>query len=159
VLLTYDNIKLTLTNFLLIIFAILFVGGARAYLINTTVQLRPYLKLQTYVNKNPSKVNTLWGYENKDYTLYTWTRDWSLDVFKEQFREKPALQLASNLKTVNSSSDFGKYVFDFCWDKAYLSRERALIFLNLYKDKDLKAFPVPDDNSVYEIDSTHCTMK
>lgn len=149
----------TLMNFLLLFFGILFVGGVNAYLTDATVQLKPYISLQRYVYKNPAKINTLWGYENMDYTLYSWTHTWSLDVFEKQFKIKPALQLASDLKTINSSDNSGNNVFDYCWDKAYLPKELAIDFLNMYKDKNLKAFPIPGDNSIYEIDSAHCTMK
>jgi hypothetical protein len=118
---------------------------------------------QIYISKNSAKTNTLWGYgvESVYGELQGWTSGWSDNVFGDEFNVKPVLYLSYDLKNINfiGGSDDKKGVFDVCWDKAYLLNKDVDKFLNMYKDKNLKAFPIPGDSSIYEIDSTHCTMK
>lgn len=156
--------KILLAILMSVLLIVPFVEIINIYTIGETARFDPVMAYQQiYIYKNPAKVDTLWGYgvECIYGELYGWTSGWSGNVFGEQFGIKPVLYLNYDLKSIKmlGGSDNKKGVFDVCWDKAYLLSKDVTKFLNMYKDKNLRAIPVPGDDSVYEIDSTHCTMK
>lgn len=120
-------------------------------LINNSVYLEKYIK------ENPSKIATLWDYGPTEDFMKIWTRSWGGGVYESFLNNKrpDLLELRSDYKSVYLSENTYKNVFDACWDKLYIRKERALVFLDMYGKRNLN-YKTIGNTGIWEIVSNHC---
>ena len=109
---------------------------------------------------NPPKTTTLWDYGPAEDFMKIWIRGWTGGIYDIELRNhRPdILELKSDYQTVYLNLYDHKSIFDVCWDKLYIRENRALVFLDLYKQKKFEVTPI-GNTGIWEIKSNHCTTK
>jgi len=115
--------------------------------------------VEDYIKKNPPRIASLWDYAPTEDFLRIWMRGWGSGIFDEELQaQRPdLLELKADYKTVFLSATEHSEIFDVCWDKLYIRKERAKVFLEKYKDRGLEFNPI-DNTGIWEIDSYHCSF-
>lgn len=157
-----SKVKTNLVKIVIPFLAIPVFINIHGYLTTTSNWVKKEVLLQNYLDKNPARINTLWGINNKFNIINNWTAFWASNVFGDQFTSMPVIMIFEDIEGARTSG-FPKgpikNVFAFCWDKAYLPKERAIKFLAIYHDRKLEMKEVPVNNSIYQISSNHCTTR
>lgn len=115
------------------------------------------LTLNRFVSQHPPQVGTVWEWGlTRDFALL-WGRDWSTGSYDQEFNhvktnlyalQKGFLQASVNrYKTQN--------LFDLCWDHLYIQNQSLVIFLDIYPNKKLSVYSIPDTKHSL-ITSSHC---
>jgi hypothetical protein len=137
-----------------------FLVNLKGHIISLEAAINSSEEISTFQKNHPVRKAALWDYAPVSDFMYIWMRGWGSGIYNDELktRRPDILELKSDYKTVYFDESTNSEIFNACWDKLYIRDSRAVVFLDMYKDRKFTVTPI-GKTGIWEIDSSHCLTR